>query len=352
MKKLRVAFVGAGTIMRFHARVLAERDDVEMVAAADVVEGVLTGSADTFNIPGRYLDYQQMLADEDIDFTIVCVPNAFHKDATIAALEAGSHVLCEKPPAMNVAEAEAMAAAATKADKRLAYGLHMRYLGETETGRAFLEAGRLGEVYHASVQMFRRRGIPGLGSWFTTKAVAGGGALIDLGVHLLDRTHYLMGQPKPVAATGVTHARFGVDPTNYNYLSMWGVPVPGGPFDVDDLVAALIRFENGASLVLQVSWAANTIQGELMQVMGTKGGLYMGHDGVLKVITEDSGFNADLTPMFNKQDPRVAQLDDFIGCLRDPKRALRTDARQGIVLQKMLDAIYTSAQQGHEVSIN
>jgi len=195
-----------------------------------------------------------------------------------------------------------------------------------------------------------RRGIPGLGSWFTTKAVSGGGALIDIGVHELDRTHYLMGQPKPIAASGVTHAPFGSQPDNYNYLRMWGNRVPGGPFDVDDLAAAFIRFENGASLVLQVSWAANTPQDSALRLLGTKGGLYLDASG-LKVITEDNGFNADISPMFNPQEAKVVQMDHFIDCLRHPAKPLRMDARQGVILQHMLDAIYASAQDGHEVTI-
>jgi predicted dehydrogenase len=150
-----------------------------------------------------------------------------------------------------------------------------------------------------------------------------------------------------MAVTGVAHARFGTDAKNYNYLRMWGTPVPGGPFDVDDLAAALIRFENGASLLMQVSWAANTPQGEELRVMGTKGGLVIGSEG-LRVITEDNGFNADISPMFNDQNVRVAQLDHFMAGIRDPEMKLRIDGRQGVVLQHMLDAIYASSESGRE----
>lgn len=351
MNKLRCGFVGGGAIIRVHANVVRGRDDVEMVAISDVSELVLNSTADMYGIAGRYTDYREMVNQEDLDFIVVGVPNAFHAGATLAGLEAGCHVLCEKPPALNVAQAKEMAATAEKQQVRLAFGVDQRFSGAVETGRAYFEAGRLGDVYHASVQMFRHRGIPGLGSWFTTKAVSGGGALIDVGVHELDKAHYLMGQPKPTAVSSLTHAPFGSDPANYNYLRMWGTPVPGGPFDVDDLAAAFIRFENGASMVMQVSWAANTPQTSELRIMGTRGGLFINTDG-LKVITEDNGFNAEISPMYNQQESKVAQMNHFIDCIRHPDKPLRTDARQGVVLQSMLDAIYESAQQGREVAVN
>jgi predicted dehydrogenase len=349
MKKLRGGFVGAGTIMAYHARNLMMYDDVELVAVADVMESTLHAVADEFGIPQRYLRFEEMFQQEELDFAVICVPNAFHAQATIAALQGGGHVLCEKPPAMNAAQAKDMADTAKAHQRRLFYGLHMRFMPEIETGRQFFDSGRLGEVYHASVQLYRRRGIPGLGSWFTTKAMSGGGALIDMGVHLLDRTHYLMGLPRPVAVSGVTHAKFGPDPANYRYLSMWGKPVPGGPFDVDDLVAALIRFETGASLVLQVSWAANTPDGNLTQVLGTKGGLYFGSDEPLKVFTEDSGFIADIEPKFRPSEAHAALTAHFVEALRNPDLPLRTTPQEGLVLQTMLDAIYESAETGREV---
>jgi len=351
MDKLRYGFVGAGTIMRTHADRLSKRDDATLVAVADPVEASLTRSADQFAIPGRYTDFARMFAQEKLDAAIVCVPNGFHAPATLAALRAGCHVLCEKPPALNAGEAAQMLAEAEQRGLRLAYGLHMRFLGESETARGYLESGRLGTVYHATVQLWRRRGIPGLGSWFTTKALSGGGALIDVGVHILDLTHYLMGQPKPVAVSAVTHARFGTSPETYNYLSMWGTPVPGGPFDVDDLAAALIRFDSGASLMIQVSWAANTSDGSSVRIMGDKGGIEIEPGSWVKLLTEDDGNIADIVPQYRKPDAQTSQHAHFAACLRDPSKPLRTDGRQGLVLQHMLDGIYRSAAEGQEVAI-
>ena len=352
MKQLRCGFVGGGGIMRVHAKIARERQDLELVAVADVVEPVLNTAADMFNIPARYSDYNDMVAKENLDLVIIGVPNAFHYGATMAALQAGCHVLCEKPPALNAGQAKAMAAEAEKRSLRLAYGLHNRFAGEVETAHQYLTTGRLGQVYHASVEMYRRRGIPGLGSWFTTKAIAGGGALIDIGVHILDLTYYLMGQPKPVTVSAVTHARFGNDPESYNYLSMWGTRVPEGPFDVDDLAAAFIRFENGASLNLQVSWAANTPQGSSLRVLGDKGGLTIDGNRELTILGEDNGYISDIKPMFQQPNAKTAQLDQFIDCIRNPEQKLKVDAQQGIILQSMLDAVYESATEGREVAVN
>jgi predicted dehydrogenase len=351
MGKLRYGFVGAGTITRVHADRLSQRDDVELVAIADVAEATMIETADKFSIAGRYTDYKAMFANEELDVCVVAVPNAFHAPATLAALKAGCHVLCEKPPAMSAEQAAEMAATAAEMGKRLSYGLHMRFMGESETARKYLDEGRLGEVYHATVQLWRRRGIPGLGSWFTTKAVSGGGALIDVGVHIIDLTHYLMGQPKPVAVSAVTHARFGNNPETYNYLSMWGRPVPGGPFDVDDLAAALVRFDNGASMMIQVSWAANTADGTDVRLMGDKGGLEINPGSHVKLFTEDNGFIADVAPMYRKGDAYAAQHAHFIDCLKDESKALRTDGQQGVVLQAILDAVYESAATGQEVAV-
>ncbi len=350
MNKLRYGLVAAGTIARVHAKALAARPDVELAAASDVSEKTLAATCEQFGIPARYADYKEMFKKENLDVAIVCTPNAFHCDAVLAALKAGCHVMCEKPPAVSVKEARKMADAAVQAGKRLFYGVHMRFEPAVETARAYLDSGRLGEVYHASVHMFRRRGIPGLGSWFTTKAISGGGALIDIGVHMLDRAHYLMGLPKPVSVSAATHAKFGCDPESYNYISMWGTPVKGGVFDVDDLAAAFVRFDNGASLVLQVSWAANTEQSQETRIMGTKGGIqFAGND--LKIVTEDNGFISDIVPQFKPGDVRAKQHAHLIECIRDPKKPLRTDHAHGIVLQSMLDAIYESAKTGKQVNL-
>lgn len=353
MSKLRVGFIGAGSIMRVHAGVLSDRPDVELVAAADVSEGALKLSCSKFAIPNAYADYQEMLAKTPMDMVFVCSPTFVHADATLQALQAGCHVMCEKPPAMNAAECARMAGEAERLNLRLFYGLHKRFGANAQAAKRYLDDGRLGEVYHATTHWFRRRGIPGLGSWFTTKAIAGAGVLYDIGIHMFDLTHYLMGQPKPLSVSAVTHCRFGNAPEKYNYLSMWGTRVPGGTCDVEDMGVFLVRFENGASLVVQVSWAANTAESAEVRVLGDHGGIMIsGSDGKdLTIMTEDNGFIANIQPQLKKDSTRPDMVQHFIDCIRDPQKKLLTDGRDGLVLQSMLDAVEESAKTNREVPV-
>lgn len=351
MEKLRAGLIGAGGISRAHAETLRVRPDVELVAAADVSEKALLETATRFNIQNKYEDFHQMLSEQALDFVIVCTPTGTHAEATISALEAGCHVLCEKPPAMNVMEAARMAMVAGQNQKRLFYGLQRRFMGNVQAARRYAEQGRLGEIYHATAQWFRRRGIPGLGSWFTTKSVAGAGALYDIGVHMLDVSWYLMGQPRPVTCSAVTHCRFGSQPEKYNYLNMWGTRVPGGICDVEDMGIFMLRFDNGASLMLQVSWAANTREGVDVRVMGDRGGIMLGQADELTILTEDNGFIADIHPQLKKDNARHDMFEHFIDCIRHPEKPLMTDGAQGVVLQAMLDAVEQSAARGREVEV-
>ncbi|HAZ62989.1 MAG TPA: gfo/Idh/MocA family oxidoreductase [Armatimonadetes bacterium] len=351
MANLRYGIVGAGSIGKVHAEAISKVDGAEVVAFADPAMDTRQAAAERFGVPLQYDYVEDMLAAQKLDVVVVAVPNVSHAPVALAALRAGCHVLCEKPPTVNAAQAKEMMDLAADKGVRLQYGLVMRFSAEAETAKAYVDAGRLGTIYHSTVQIWRRRGIPGLGSWFTTKAESGGGALIDIGVHMIDLTHYLMGLPKPIAASAVTHAKFGVDADSYNYLSMWGTPVPGGPFDVDDLACALIRFENGASLVLQAAWAANTSDGMDVRLMGDKGGLELSPGNYVRVLTEDNGFIADIKPQYKAADNFAEQHRHLVAAIGDKSRAIRTDGRQGFVLQSMLDAIYRSAAEGNEVKI-
>ncbi|MBI2301591.1 MAG: Gfo/Idh/MocA family oxidoreductase [Armatimonadetes bacterium] len=149
MDKLRYGFIGAGTINKVHAERLAARDDVLLAAVADVAEAAGDAFAERFNVPGRYTDAKAMLAAEGLDAVVVGVPNAYHAPSALLALEAGCHVLIEKPPAMTAAQAKAVAELAERKGLRVQYGLNMRFHGESDTARSYLDAGRLGEVYQA-----------------------------------------------------------------------------------------------------------------------------------------------------------------------------------------------------------
>ena len=202
MDKIRVGVIGLG-IGRHHIRGYQSHPNAEVVAIADLDETRLAEVGDQYGVSKRYPSGEQMIATEGLDVVSIATPNKYHKSLTIAALEAGCHVLCEKPMAMNAAEARDMLVAATKAGKRLMIDFSYRFSEQSQVLKAQVDAGVLGEVYFARTLWHRRRGLPRFGGWFGQKALSGGGPLIDLGVHRLDLALWLMGYPRPIRSFGI-----------------------------------------------------------------------------------------------------------------------------------------------------
>jgi predicted dehydrogenase len=333
-----------------HIDAYKKAKDVELVAVADTNGAAAEQAAKTAGIPKSFSDPAELLRQADVEAVSVCVPNAFHAGITIDALRAGKHVLCEKPPAMNAKEAEAMAEAAKKARKVLMYAFVNRFQAESQGLKKFIEAGDLGEIYHCAAQATRRRGIPGLGGWFTTKKMSGGGPLIDIGVHILDLSLWLMGFPKPVSVSAACYMKFG-HKKDYVYVSMWGTKVPGGTFDVEDYASALVRFDGGATLSLECSWAANIQSGAFStQLLGDKGGALLEVGGGLKLFGEHRGNLVDMAPQFAKADRFLEEVNNFLAAARGDGQPLCTP-EQGIIVQKIIDAIYKSSDAGKEVRL-
>ena len=274
--KLRVALIGAGGIAGAHMRYYQDMDDVEMVAAADVVLERAQKSCEEYEIPAAYADYEEMLRQVEPDAVSVCTPNGLHAPCSIAALDAGAHVLVEKPLAMNAREGQQMLDAAEKNNKKLIIGFQNRYDPRTQFIKKLVDDGELGTVLYARVQSLRRRGIPNWGV-FGRKDLQGGGPLIDIGVHMLETAHYAMGAPQPVAASGSTYTYIGDKPSNV--ASVW----PNWDYKtytVEDLAVGHIRFANGAMLSIETSFAAHIEKGEgNFTLMGEKGGTYLGSAG-------------------------------------------------------------------------
>ena len=214
-----------------------------------------------------------MLALPELDAVSVCTPNFLHAELALASMAAGKHVLCEKPMANTLENAQQIAKAAKEVSTIFMMGMNNRFRGDTTVLKALIEAGELGDIYYAKCGWVRRAGIPGLGGWFTTKSMSGGGPLIDLGVHMLDMTMYLMGNPAPVSVSGSTYAHFGprgLGSSNYGYK-----PDPSTPlkYDVEDLATGLIKFDNGATLFVEASWASHIAHEKNYSIlMGTEGG--------------------------------------------------------------------------------
>lgn len=344
---LRVGIIGAGGIATaVHIpNYMKCGDKVKIVAISDVVKEKAVQAGNQFGITHVFSDYEVMLKEVELDAVSICTPNKFHAPATIAALRAGCHVLCEKPPAMTVEEAEQMAKEAQKAGKILTYGLHYRHSPEVEVLKRFIDAGELGEIYAARVHALRRRGIPGWGV-FTNKELQGGGPLIDIGVHMLDTALYLMGYPEPDTVLGVTYQKLGTR-KGVGLMGDWDWQ----NFSVEDMARGMITFKNGASILLESAFAANVEKHEEMNVslMGDQGGADV---FPLKIYREMHETLVDITPSsLPKKAGYDLQIERFVECASAGKQPICT-AEQGVILQKLINGLYESAKKGSSVKLS
>ncbi|KZE51944.1 oxidoreductase [Brevibacillus parabrevis] len=347
MSTCKIGLIGAGGIALAHLEAAKGEPRAEIVAIADVSKETATEKAEKYEIPHVFSDYRQMLSEAALDAVIVCVPNYLHAQAALDALASGKHLLCEKPMAMNSGQAEAMIEAAKRADKILMVAQNNRFRSQAKEVKSWLDEGKFGSVYHAKTGWVRRNGIPGWGSWFTQKELAGGGPLIDIGVHMLDLTLWLLGHPKPVSVLGQTYAEFGPKKRG---LSEWGRIDENGVFDVEDMAVAMITFENGFSLTLDASWASHIEKENVfLQLYGQKGGVSFGLlDEQLTLYHEWGGVMAttELSPKPCQE--RVALLSNFLDAIEGKAEALCTP-EQALYVTRLIEAIYQSARTGEAV---
>ncbi len=348
-RPIRVGIIGVGGIARgIHIPAYTKLDGVEIVAVSDLLLSRAQEAAQDAGPQTRaYEDYHEMLKKEKLDAVSVCTPNAFHKAPTIAALEAGAHVLCEKPIASSVADGEAMIAAAKRTGKLLTIGLMTRFAPYAQAIRRFADDGFLGDVYYARAQYLRRRLIPDWGV-FHVHEKSGGGALIDIGVHILDLAMWFMGSPKPVAVSGATYGKFG---GRADLINRKGAPLryPPEEFDVDDNAFAHVRFDNGAILSLEVSWASEIPENvHAVQLFGDRGGATT---SPLALYSQMNGSLVDITPKdLSDVRPHDAEIEHFIACVRG-ERDLVVKAEEALEVQRVLEAIYESSKTGNEVRL-
>ncbi len=356
-KTLRAGLIGAGAIaVRGHIPAYRGAKDVQIAAICDVNVERARSVAKEIGIPAFYGDYQRMLATEKLDLVSVCSPNVFHAPMAIAAMRAGAHVICEKPMCLTYADAEEMVRVAEATGRSLTVGHHMRYQPAPVKAHEMIEQGALGQVYFVKASYLRRSGIPGYGSWFTNKDLSGGGALMDIGCHMLDLSLWMMGHPNPVSVTASTYAKFGPQAKG---LGGWGADHfgPGSRFDVDDLTTAFVRFDNGGTLVLEASWATHGTQGQLLQVFGTEGGLELnaklfGADEPLHYFGEAAGElteEAVVLPEVASQG-HSALIPDWVDAVRAGRKPI-IQPEQGALVVQIIEAAYKSAETGCEVRL-
>ncbi|SDO33936.1 Gfo/Idh/MocA family protein [Alkalicoccus daliensis] len=345
MSRLRIGIIGAGGIAQDrHLPVLLElKNQAEVTAICDVNIKTAEQAAVSFSQPFITADYQEVFTHTDA--VIICTPNKFHAEISIAALEAGVHVLCEKPMAMNAEEAEAMIAAAKKADRKLMIAYHYRSMKEAQAAKRLIDEEEIGIPMVARVQAMRRRKVPGWGV-FTNKELQGGGSLIDFGCHFMDLSLWLLGSPKPVEVMGNTYNTLSTMP---NQVNQWG-KVDNESFEVDDHVTAYIRFDNGATLLFETSWAANVKEDkEHVSISGDTGGVDL---FPLEVNQAKHGLLMDSTMNWvpGGENPGLFQMQNFIDACKG-EAELIVPPEEAMEVQKIVDAIYESAEQGQSVQI-
>ena len=342
-----VGIIGSGGIARgVHIPGYQKLSNANVVAISDPFEGARTAAAEQFGIENSYEDFREMLKRDDIHVVSVTTPNFLHAEATIAALEAGKHVLCEKPLAMNVAEGEAMVEDSRRTGNKLMCGFHFRFSPEVQCLKRFAQAGEFGNMYHARTTAMRRRGIPGWGM-FINKEKNGGGPLIDIGVHMLDSTLHVLGFPKPVAVSGKTYQMFGKRKNVLGLMGQWDYK----NFTVEDFAAALIRFEDGSTLSLESSFVANMEAADKMsfQIYGDQGGASF---GPLKMFTERNQTLLDITPAFLPSGVQAhhAQIASFVDSVVNDKPVF-TPGEEALEVTRIIDAIYESSERNAEVTL-
>ena len=294
---------------------------------------------------------EELIDHPDVDAVIIGVPNQFHAPLAIRAIEAGKHVLMEKPMGINSNAAKQILKASRASDKVVMIGHQMRWESIPMQIKEQVERGELGRIYTAKAGWMRRKGIPGWGTWFTRMDQSGGGPLIDIGVHMLDLSLYLMGNPKPVSVYGATYAEFG--PRKMG-IGTWGKPNWEGTYDVEDLATALIKMEDGSTLALEVSWAVHmdTDNTPFVHLMGTEGGAsYRGANGKLLTEKFDRAEETELRKPENDEGERNRLSRHFLACIREGKQPI-TSALTGFTNNLVLDAIYESSRSGNEVKLD
>lgn len=345
MNKLNVGIIGVGRIAEDrHIRALQWlADDVALTAVSDLNEKRAHDVAVKYQVPYMFTDYKDMFAY--VDSVIICTPNKFHAEIAIAALEAGVHVLCEKPMAMNADECERMLHTAEKAGKKLSVAYHYRYTEAARLAKETVEADELGDVLVTRVQALRQRKVPGWGV-FTNKELQGGGSLIDYGCHMIDMALWLLGNPKPVEVMGSVYDRLSKMPDQINE---WGA-LDYETFDVDDHVTGYITFSDGSSLMLECSWAANIKEDKMaLSLSGVKGGmnvypyeLYKPENGSMVTKERDATHDEDAAGF--------EQMKKFVdSCLGRSELVVKPE--EALEVNRIMDAIYKSSAEGTSVKL-
>jgi len=358
-KTYRIAIVGCGGIANGkHMPSLAKLSNVEMVAFCDIVPERALEAAEKYGAEGAktYADYREALKDETIDIVHVCTPNDSHADIAIAALEAGKHVMCEKPMAKTAADAARMVEAAKRTGKKLTIGYNNRFRPDSQHLKKLCEDGEFGDIYYAKAHAIRRRAVPTWGV-FLDEEKQGGGPLIDIGTHALDLTLWMMNNYKPKVVLGTAYHKLS---QKENAANAWG-PWDPAKFTVEDSAFGMIVMENGATIMLESSWALNSLDVDEAKctLCGTeggadmKGGLRLNGEKHSRLFTTEVNLDAGGVAFYDGKQEKDADLEmrKWIEAIDEGKDPVVTP-EQAFVVSQILEALYESARTGKAVYLN
>lgn len=347
---MKVAVIGCGTIANSaHIPSYMNNPEAEIVYFCDIIPERAQAAVEKYGCGQAITDYHVALNDPEIEAVSVCTPNHMHPVIAMDALRAGKNVLCEKPAARTYAEALEMQKVQHETGKVLNIGVVNRFNTAVNLIKQYIDSGKLGEVFHVYASFRSHRSIPGLGGAFTTKAIAGGGALIDWGVHFLDLVMYCCGDPKPLTVSGEAFSKLGVNMRKYAFTDMWaGPPKYDGVYDVDDSVTALVRTE-GPTITVHGAWAQNIGENEMyVDFMGTEAGIRLQYGKEFKVYTAENGALVEYQPVFKATDMFQNEIDAFIDCIKTGKK-LPSHIDTVIITARIMQAIYDSAESHREI---
>lgn len=347
---MKIGIIGAGSISEFHLNSYDNNTSTTIYAICDINQKRADEKAERYGANKVYYHYKDLLADDAVEAVSICTYNNTHAEIAIAALNAGKHVLIEKPVSTTVEEALDIQEAVKRNNRVLQIGYVRRYEANTKVVKKFIDGGELGEIYYAKASYLRAAGHPG--GWFGEQALSGGGPMIDLGVHVIDICWYLMGKPKVKSVSGNTYYKLG----NRSNIDLSSSHQASGAKEskntVEDLANALIRFENGATLLIDTSFSLH-IEKDITAVnlFGDKGGIELEprlrfttekHDTILNSIPRTKSETFDYTQAFQNE------IDAFISSIKGETENI-SPIEDGVEIMKILEGVYKSAKQGVEI---
>ncbi len=351
MGKMKIGIIGCGAIANAaHIPSYMKNDTCEIKYFCDILPGRAEEMVKKYGLGIAVTDYHDVLADPEIEAVSVCTPNLMHSVISIDAMLAGKHVLCEKPAARTYPEALEMQKIQHQTGKTLNIGVVNRFNSAVNMVRDRIQSGALGDIYHVYINFRRYRGIPGIGGDFTNKAIAGGGALIDCGVHVLDVVMYCTGDPEIVSVSGKVFDKLGKDIMNYVYETMWAEDKKNahGIFDVDDFATGFVRTK-GPTITLNVCWAQNVgIEESYIEFFGDKAGIRLTYGGDFTEWGVKDGKLYSEKPEIPQTDMFQNEIDAFVDCVRTGEK-LPSHIDNAVITSQMMQAIYDSSEAGKEI---